>query len=386
VDAYCGKVRLFRTHGWCSRCERWVFPADRVLGLREDSTASPLVQEMCALLVSKMPAEQAEAICLRVTGRCLSRSTLGREAHRQGQRAIQVREGLVEAPVSLPPPGSAWTALAGESSPPPFTLIIQIDSWNIRERDHWGQTQRRGKRKQELNRWHWVYTGTCFRLEQRCRKGRHPDKQRAIITDRSYVATRGGIPALMKQLHYEACARGLSQAQRVLVIADGAVWIWNLAQDRFKQAIQRLDLFHANTYLWAVANELHGAGTPEARRWVKPLLRQIRNDQVAQVITRLEELQPTLSGAAEKAADKAIEYYGNNRQRMNYKQARHDNEPVGSGAIESTCRQLQCRMKRCGQFWSTAGDEALLALEMFWRNQRWEMLFPHAQLTALTGN
>jgi len=59
VDAYCGKVKLARTHGWCPHCEQWVFPADRALGLRADSTASPLVQEMCALLVSKMPAEQA---------------------------------------------------------------------------------------------------------------------------------------------------------------------------------------------------------------------------------------------------------------------------------------------------------------------------------------
>jgi hypothetical protein len=69
----------------------------------------------------------------------------------------------------------------------------------------------------------------------------------------------------------------LGQTQRVLVIADGAVWIWNLAEDRFKDAIHRLDLYHANTYRWAVANELHGAGSPEARRWVKPLLKQIRN-------------------------------------------------------------------------------------------------------------
>ena len=71
---------------------------------------------------------------------------------------------------------------------------------------------------------------------------------------------------------------------------------------------------------------------------------------------------------------------------MKYKEARKRKEPVGSGAIESTCRQLQCRMKRCGQFWSTRGDEALLCLEMFWRNERWEMLFPHAKLTAVANN
>jgi hypothetical protein len=41
IDAYCGKVKLLRTHGWCPHCQQWVFPADRLLGLRNDSTASP---------------------------------------------------------------------------------------------------------------------------------------------------------------------------------------------------------------------------------------------------------------------------------------------------------------------------------------------------------
>lgn len=385
VDAYCGKVKLLRTHGWCPHCQQWVFPADRVLGLRDDSTASPLVQEMCALLVSKMPAEQAEALCLRVTGRSLSRCTLAREAQRQGDSALAVRQRLVGAPVCLPE-SKTQAARAGDPPPEPFTLVIQIDAWNIRERDHWGQTRKMRQRQQEVKRWHWVYTATCFRLNHRCTKGRFKTKLRAIITERSYVATRGGVETLMKQLYFEARARGLGQAQRVLVIADGAVWIWNLVEDRFKDAIQRLDLYHANTYLWAVANELHGAGSPEARRWVKPLLKQIRNDQVANVITQLAELKPQLAAAAAKTADKAIEYYQNNQKRMKYKQARQRKEPVGSGAIESTCRQLQCRMKRCGQFWSTQGDEALLCLEMFWRNERWELLFPHAKLIAVSNN
>jgi hypothetical protein len=386
VDAYCGKVKLLRTHGWCPHCQQWVFPADRVLGLRDDSTASPLVQEMCALLVSKMPAEQAEALSLRVTGRSLSRCTLAREAQRQGDSALVVRQRLVDAPVCLASKSKNKAARAGDPPPEPFTLVIQIDAWNIRERDHWGQTRKMRQRQQEVKRWHWVYTATCFRLNHRCTKGRFKTKLRAIITERSYVATRGGVEPLMKQLYYEARARGLGQTQRVLVIADGAVWIWNLVEDRFQDAIQRLDLYHANTYLWAVANELHGAGSPEARRWVKPLLKQIRNDQVAHVITQLGELKPQWAAAAAKAADQAIEYYQNNQKRMKYTQARQRKEPVGSGAIESTCRQLQCRMKRCGQFWSTRGDEALLCLEMFWRNQRWELLFPHAKLTAVSNN
>ena len=54
-------------------------------------------------------------------------------------------------------------------------------------------------------------------------------------------------------------------------------------------------------------------------------------------------------------------------------------QSLGSGAMESTCRQYQARFKRTGQFWSQTGDEALMCLETFWRNGRWSLFFPHAQ-------
>jgi len=381
IHSYCGPVGLRRTHGWCRQCEQWVFPADAALGLFDNSTASPLVQEMCALLVSKMPCEQAEPVASRVAGIHLSRSTMAREAQRQGERAIQMRQEQTKTPALAPPPTA--TAAAGLDQPPkPFTLVLQIDAWNIRERDHWGKTQARLKKGDKIERWHWVYTATCFRLDQRCRKG----KRRAMIIERSYVATRHGIEPMIKQLHSEAMRRGLAQASRVLVIADGAVWIWNAVKDRFSEAIQRLDLFHANAYLWAVANEIHGTNTAAARQWVKPLLKQLRADKAAQVITTLEDIKPRLAQAAAETTGKTIEYYRSNEKRMKYVAGEKRGEPVGSGAIESTCRQMQCRMKRCGQFWSTEGDEALMCLEIFWRNDYWELLFPHLSITAVSLN
>jgi len=386
ITSYCGAVRLHRTHGWCKKCQDWRFPADALLGLDSDSTASPMVQEMSALLVSKMPAEQAEAICQRLTGIELSRSTLARDAKRQGDKAIALRQHQTPQAVFVPPKIKLPNPAVGLDQPAkPFTLVIQIDAWNIRERDNWGKTEAMQQRGQELGRWHWVYTGTCFHLEQRCRKG-PKGKQRAVILERSYVATREGIESLTKQLHYESMVRGLARAQEVLVIADGAVWIWNIVEERFSEATQRLDLYHANSYLWAVANQIHGADAAAARKWVKPLLKQVRTDKVAKVIHTLDELKPRLDKAAAEVTSEAIEYYRNNQKRMKYAEAEKRGEPVGSGAIESTCRQLQCRMKRCGQFWSTEGDEALLCLEMFWRNERWELLFPHIAVTAVSRN
>ena len=49
---------------------------------------------------------------------------------------------------------------------------------------------------------------------------------------------------------------------------DGAVWLWELAEDRFAEAIKTLDFHHARDHLWALAHELHGKDTPEAKAWV----------------------------------------------------------------------------------------------------------------------
>ena len=185
----------------------------------------------------------------------------------------------------------------------------------------------------------------------------------------------------------------------MLVIADGALWIWNAVADRFPAARQRLDLYHGEEHLGSVAHELHGKDTPEARHWVAPLLQPLRSDEGVGVIGSLKELQPGLSQSLQEKVQKQIDYFQNNAQRLAYGEIRgarkavaaghatpaqilKANEPLGSGAIESTCRQYQCRFKRTGQFWSLAGDEALMCEETFWRNGRWHKLFPHAEITS----
>jgi len=397
LDSRFGPLELWRGYGRCPHCETWHFPADYALGLGKHAPASPYLQEMAALLVSKMPPEQAVPVAERM-GLTLSRCTLDREAHRQGLKAQESRTAALAQLDTV----AGLQSLAPQTEGPPsqpFTLVIQIDAWNIRERDHWGQTQKLRAQGETLSRWHWVYVGTVFRLDHRAQTAGN----RPVISQRAYAATRLGVEALLRQLYYEALRCGLGQAQDVLVIADGALWIWHAVHDRFPKARQRLDLYHADEHLWAVAHELFGQGTPEARAWVTPLLKRLRQDEVPALIQQLQELQPTLTQALQQKLQTQIDYFADNQKRMHYRaiirarkavdkgtatpaQRLKANEPLGSGAIESTCRQYQCRFKRTGQFWSTAGDEALMCLETFWRNGRWHQLYPHATLTSPSLN
>jgi hypothetical protein len=364
-----GTITIIRSRGYCKRCRKWRFPADAALGLEETAGYSPRVQEMAALLASKMPVNEASAVLEHLTGVKLPRATLDREARRQGQRAQKLRHQQDEQARS-----ASSKAVQPELVLEPYQMIIQLDAWNIRERDDWGKTRSLRQGGQEPERWHWVYTGTCFRLDHRGKTA----AGRPVISERGFVATREGIDGLREQLHAEALRRGLGQAAGVLVIGDGAVWIWRLADDRFKDARQRLDFYHAVQHLAAVGRALFGEDQAKLKEWLRPLVRQLKDQSAIRVVERLEEILAQLpAGAAAEAVQKEVNYFHQHRDRMDYRAGRRRGEPIGSGAIESTCRQTQCRFKRPGQYWSQQGDEALLCLETFWRNGRWHLLFPH---------
>lgn len=361
-----GSITVQRTRGYCKRCRKWRTPADAALGLEESAGYSPAIQDMAALLASKMPVEEASAVLEHLTGVKLPRATLDREAKRQGERAQRLRTALDEQ--------AATEKRQLELTLEPYQMILQLDAWNIRERDAWGQSGALRRKGQEPERWHWVYTGTCFRLDQRG----HTASGRPVISERGFAATRQGIAGLREQLHAEALRRGLGQAAGALVIADGAVWIWRLANDRWPQARQRLDFYHAVQHLVVVGRALFGEDKDQFKAWLKPLVKQLKNESAVKVIRNLEQALTALpEGAQAQAVAREVAYFHEHEARMDYRAAQRAGEPIGSGPVEATCRQEQCRFKRPGQFWSQAGDEALLTLEMFWRNRRWQLLFPH---------
>src|SRR5882724_604851 len=130
-----GTIGIGRSRGYCKRCRKWRFAADAALGLEEMAGYSPRVQEMAALLASKMPVSEASAVLEHLTGVKLPRATLDREARRQGERARQVRRRADGQASSRSP-----KPVQGELVLEPYQMIIQLDAWNIRERDDWGKT------------------------------------------------------------------------------------------------------------------------------------------------------------------------------------------------------------------------------------------------------
>ncbi|MBT3295822.1 MAG: hypothetical protein HN383_11165 [Verrucomicrobia bacterium] len=131
-----------------------------------------------------------------------------------------------------------------------------------------------------------------------------------------------------------------------------------------------------------MANDLYGNDTPEARQWAQERISWLkrRKDGALDVITSLQEIRDSLDNLTSKQQERLdgeIGYFDRHKDRMDYKNGKALDQPLGSGAMESTCAQYQCRFKRTGQFWSLDGDEAFLALQTLHWNERWHLLFPH---------
>ena len=150
-----GAVTIRRARGHCKACGKWRIPADAALGLEETAGYSPGVQEMAALLASKLPVEDASAVLAHLTGVHLPRATLDREAKRQGQRAEQLRARLDQQ--------AATEKRQLEPALEPYQMILQPDAWNIRGRDGWGRSAALRRAGEEPGRWHWVHTGNWRR-------------------------------------------------------------------------------------------------------------------------------------------------------------------------------------------------------------------------------
>jgi hypothetical protein len=70
-----------------------------------------------------------------------------------------------------------------------------------------------------------------------------------------------------------------------------------------------------------------------------------------------------------------IAYFQTHREHLHYQALAAKGSPIGTGAMESTCGQLQTRVKRTGQFWKPTGLAHMLALKAALQNDDWYALW-----------
>jgi hypothetical protein len=222
--------------------------------------------------------------------------------------------------------------------------------------------------------WKEVKVGCVFEYATRARYDRRTQEWTEGVTaqQQSYTAHLGEPEPFSQLLAAEAERRGFYRAQQRAGIGDGAKWIWNMMSLCFPTVHEIVDWSHALSHLWQAAHVAYADNQSAAKRWVKPREDALWQGQVPTVVADIERLKEDVPDQAAQLETEAG-YFRHNARRMQYQELREEGYPVGSGTVESGCKNLVAmRMRGPGMRWSRPGAENVLALRAECLSQRWE--------------
>ena len=343
VLTVCGKVGFERPWYVCPECGHGWSPVDETLKLESRARLSPgMLEWLIDLGASEDSFVDASRVLEKLTGLVVSSETVRVRTEERGalledkqQKAMAQVVGTQEA--------------AEELDRAPGKLVVETDGVMVRY----------------LDGWHEVKLGLL---------GGYVDGQ---LVAPSYVAAREKAEVFGPRLLAEAARRGalevvswqgsvtgpaLAVLPEVVVLGDGAHWIWNLAADYFGHRTEIVDFYHASEHLWTVAKALYGEGTVAANNWADRQIENLLDKGIKLVLEALNQAVAPTSQAAEDLR-REREFFRSNAHRMDYPAFRQQGLPIGSGAVESAAKHLvQKRFKCPGARWSDSGAQAVLAV------------------------
>lgn len=361
VLSVCGPARIQRPYYYCEPCRGGWAPADATLELAPYQALSAGSQHWLTLVGGLQPFRPAAALLDELTGLGVGAETVRGHTETAGGLLELCRQTATAQVVATGEPGGPVEPAAG-------LLVVEADGVYIRY----------------LDDWHEVKLGLVSGCEVGAPAVGDQPARRHRLVGPSYLATRLPAQQFGPQLLAEAARRGalevvgwehapgdgpvdlrapaLAVLREVVVLGDGAAWIWNLAAEHFGQRTEIVDWYHASEHLWTLGKALHGPGSAETRAWVDSMLETLTTKGAAELLPLLDAVVPP-NDEAKEVLRVERGYFATNQDRMDYPAFRARGLPIGSGAVESAARHLvQDRLKRAGMRWSAPGAQAVLAV------------------------
>lgn len=340
-----GRLRVRRRYYYCRRCDRGFCLTDRALGLCAGPFTRRVVQEVVRL-DALLPYQKAVELLFELSGVWVS----AKEAQRMLERAGVVVGSFQEARWGQ----AAQDGLSGKAALDVLYLLAD------------------GVQTPIVGGWRETKIGVARGMDA-C--GRRPAASR-------YVSLLGEAEPFGWEWAALAEGAGITHARLVAVLADGAKWIWNQAELHFPQAIQILDVWHATERLWEVGRLAFGGEEAKVKEWMKPRQAELWEYRTDALLEALHQVAERFEGAREKAQE-AIGYFTNNRDRMDYPRYQKLGLQIGSGAVESACKQVVTqRLKGAGMRWKEAGAQTMARLRCLLLGGEWHAFICHWNQTA----
>jgi hypothetical protein len=358
-----GVLALKRACYYCSVCHKTLSPADKVLGLDAGSTTIE-VRAWVAYLCAMLPFAEAATTLELLTRISLSASTMERISLLVGQslRTQQKEEARLHHLDHLP-----------ESEFKPRRLYIGMDGVFAPLRDAWSKN---GSQGELVCRFGECKVGVVYEPLQDELGRDHK------ISSRAYVSTLESVETFGPLIGTLAHQQGHHQAKEVLVIGDGAVWIWQIAAKQFMGAVQIVDFFHACQHLAKLAECRFGKGSEAGALWLSARKEDLKQNRITAVLDEIRDWKPRAEAKRKTRRDE-YRYFYKNAKRMRYKTFLELGYHIGSGVVEAGCKQnVTQRLKLVGMHWRQETAEAIVTLRSAQLSTRPPDLRPHCAMAA----
>ncbi len=330
VGTIYGPVQVKRAYYHCKHCGCGHVLWDREQGLSK-LMWSPLAKALVAQTIGRLTYGEGVCLLQRLLGFQIEESGSERIMDELGGRLREEDAELMESydvepitPQVNQPPGHLYVSMDGTSA--------HIDG-----------------------AWHEVKTGVVY---EGIGGAEGIDEARNM----RYVGAQEPAEQFGHRLYVAAAQAGVSDAKVVVVIGDGAEWIWNLSAHHFPGAIEIVDFWHACEHIHALAREYYGEGDAQGKRWAQDHCRWLKQRGPGTLLGALKRMRPQTQ-AQHVAVAQQMRYFTNNAQRMQYGRFRAAGLMIGSGPVEAGCKTVVgARLKRSGMRWSSRGADAVLAV------------------------
>lgn len=363
IRTVLGQGRLSRTIQQCDHCGKWRVPADIVLDV-ERTGFSPGIRRMMAKTGSMVSFDRARDLLLdlagvRVTDKEVERVAEAVGADIQASHAAETDRTMQgRSPQTTESPKTLYLAADGTGVP-----VLRKETEG-----------RKGKAADGIARTREVKLGAVFTQTGVDEKG-NPTRDENSTT---YIGQIQNAEAFGESLFAEAKNRGSGNAETLVVLGDGAPWIWNLADSYYPRAVQIVDYYHAREHLCNLAKIVFPGDEEKRKSWIESLTERLKVGDIEAIIARLERM--ACAGKKGEAIRKEIGYFEKNKHRMRYHEFRQKGLFIGSGVIEAGCKSIiGQRLKQSGMHWSVRGANSIIALrcciesgrfEEYWENRR----------------
>lgn len=354
-----GQMKVKRAYYLCSSCHQGCFPLDRRLGLRPNGISAEL-ERLAGMTGALLPFGKGRDLFERLTLVSLSDHTLDKAAQAYGTAAMRREQ--------------EWLTVAHDEEElqrrrrevrRPSRLYGAIDATKVHTRGV------------DEHPWRDLKVGAWF--EARGQPPKKPDGQWRIQAEKiHYIADICPAAEFGCLMWASGVGQHAQLAQELIILGDGAEWIWNLVDEHFPQAIQILDWFHATEYLMPVAKASYSS-EGEQKDWVARAKQWLWDGMVDELIAHCLELV-----RREDSSDPAFvaaRYFDQNRQRMNYPKYRRNGYQIGSGTIESAAKQIgTMRMKVAGAIWHEDSARKVAKARAAYLSDEWDELAAYRAL------